>query len=183
MYFPDLKKGELPKKKNFKGPYRILEAYNSVNYSVVDINDPRAKPQRVHSERLIPFEARNTQNNTNTDDAQFIDKNATLVKKPHAAFDTNDEEDQIPLYTFPKQRATLRENPTRVDDESEHDSDSTEIYEAAGGVEPTPLVTVPTPVTNIKYNLRTRTVVEKPREKAEQPTLVRLLDKLTDALK
>ena len=59
LYSPDAdRNARLPKKRNFIGPMRILRKHNRVNFTIVNISDPRAKPQKVHSSRLIPYTPR-----------------------------------------------------------------------------------------------------------------------------
>jgi hypothetical protein len=48
----------LPKRRNFIGPMRIIEQHNKVNFTILDAYNPRAKPTKVHARRLIPITQR-----------------------------------------------------------------------------------------------------------------------------
>lgn len=60
LYAPDVDKSCLPKKKNYIGPFRVLKIHNRVNYSIIDINNVKAKPMKVNAHRLIPYAERRT---------------------------------------------------------------------------------------------------------------------------
>lgn len=83
----------LPKKRNFKGVFRIREKHTPVNYSIQEIDNPRAKLMRVHSSRLIPYTSRNDNLIIREENPEHVEQ--TLPKQlPHAVFD---EVDYIPL--------------------------------------------------------------------------------------
>lgn len=93
MWYPNLDKQErVVKRRSFKGPYRIVEMPTLVNSVVIDINNPKAKSQRVHNERLMPFTSRRADLEI-TDDI-IEDVNLTVPKtRPLPEF--GDEADNI----------------------------------------------------------------------------------------
>lgn len=51
-------RSDLPKKPKFEGPFRIREKHGAVNYSIENVNETNRRVQKVHINRLIPFEQR-----------------------------------------------------------------------------------------------------------------------------
>lgn len=199
LYFPNLQKCGLPKKKNFKGPYRVVERHNLVNYTIIDINDPKGQLQKVHADRLIPFTERETAPEIINIDARSNTMKGGNAQKTPPQFDTMSEEEEHLLLSVctkhdegTKTGFNTAKPNTLADNDSRSDSDQTEIYPLMDHA----IKNNENQTTNrenqiknkenpVRYNLRNRSVPQQLNTESkpiEQPTIVKWLDSITNAL-
>lgn len=99
-----------PKRRNYSGPFRILEKCNEVNYVISDTLKPHSKPQRVHSRRLLPLQTRKSNLTYNGEKRPSAIELAPPINRPHASFESSDSDSEvdIPLAFLFRQRAKER---------------------------------------------------------------------------
>lgn len=118
VYSPDSdRNSNLPKKRSYIGPMRIVKIHTPVNVSIIDPINTKAKEQRVHVERLIPYTERKQELDYLT---QLVRENhATcptsyqpdILKKPPAVFDDMTDADILQtLVLYPQQTGTELSN-------------------------------------------------------------------------
>lgn len=204
LYSPDMDRNSgLPKKRSYKGPFRVVERHNLVNYSIMDISDAKKKIQKVNSDRLIPFEERNFKF---LPELKTTEEEECLVSKPkpHAQFDAeSDSEDELPLAEFlrrtklinsesnqrqrlnvhcdlPEQAQELScSNESEPGQELNYDSDATETY--------SPKMQENQKLeensnNSSRYNLRPRNSNTQPTDN-EPHIAVKWLERITEALR
>lgn len=97
-----------PKKRNYVGPYRVLERCNDVNYLIIDTSNPHKSPQRVHARRLLPFQTRgdNLTYKGENKPQEIQIASESEIQKPYASFgsDCDSSDDDIPLTFLLKKR-------------------------------------------------------------------------------
>lgn len=102
--------------KTFTGPYRVIEKHSDVNYTVILVNKPFAKPVKVHVDRMFSYVERRLdlqipETSNPIGDASLLqipsnsnhDNNPAPPKSQHdcAPFDSETEtDDYIPPFTF-----------------------------------------------------------------------------------
>lgn len=133
LYSPDSdRNAHLPKRRSYIGPMRILEIHNKVLCTVIDASNPKAKPVKVHTQRLIPYIERRKeldflQKLVQEQKREQQIKGSDILKRPHATFDDLTDTDII---SFTLHSNTKRGNETQNTASCESPlSDATEIYE------------------------------------------------------
>ena len=160
LYSPDTdRNANLPKRRNYIGPMRIIHCHNNkVNYTIQNPSDPKAKPIKVHINRLIPYVERRSEldllhrivrADTQTKESNLPD---SVLEKPHASFGEVLDTDLLPptpqIHSTPKivhtqtqlgpnnaSDFTMPVNGDSVSSVTDQctvencDSDNTEIYE------------------------------------------------------
>lgn len=101
LHTPNLERNKSSiKKPSFDGPYEIIQRHNDVNYTIRDWRNPRAKLQRVHIERLLPYQERDPKfeliDNTPNTTPKYIDTEAEANITPTLPEEQEWDED-IPL--------------------------------------------------------------------------------------
>ena len=146
LYSPDADRNSPnPKKRNYVGPMRIISQDNNVNFTIIDATKPGAKPQKVNSQRLIPFAERTAELDYLTrlilEDKpadQEQPTNLSTSTSKHAVFDEiNPLELSFLLPPFSSSQTMYSSNTSFSDpfhtpqDTSSHCSEDTEIYEVS----------------------------------------------------
>lgn len=132
LHAPDMdRNAHLPKKRQFRGPFRVLKSFNKVNYSILDIQNAKAKPYRVHVDRIIPVIPRNK----NLEYLENVVRNQDpilqqdeIFTRPHATFDDLTEEQLLMALSFPPADATQTAPNAVIGSPA---SDTTELYDFA----------------------------------------------------
>lgn len=169
LLYPEMdRNAHLPKRRNYHGPYRIVDIHSSVNYSIQDTRNTKAKTMKVHSSRLIPYTER--RKNLEVIEEEEETRPQTIPKSlPPAQFD--DEEEALPQTFWITSRTNPPVNvhevgPRQVTGENGNDSqsfsdDETQIYD----VEQELRTSTPAPVQQARtnshrYNLRSQNRAE-----------------------
>lgn len=147
--------------KKFSGPYRVIEKHSDLNYSIVQISKPRAKPIRCHVDRLFAYEERRT--DLLLPDSQQISKVSHAEKSerrkdtiPYWFCEESETDDYCPPYYHSQQKSSTNNTSNTGVEKSKGNIPDNDISNAA-----TEISNNTTPVnkpTHSRYNLRSRAI-------------------------
>jgi hypothetical protein len=174
MYSPDTdRNSHLPKRRNYVGPMRILQVHNRVLCTVIDASNPKAKPVKVHTQRLIPYIERKreldflyklVQEQKSTQD---LNNGANALDKPHATFDELTDDDLI-TYALHTANNTGENGFVQTHQRNASHSHTTEIYDSGEDIVPTPSpiedTSLQPPIPTHNYYLRSGSGAQTPSE-------------------
>lgn len=203
IYSPEMDRhNRTVKKRNYKGPMRIVTKYNAVNYTVIDPAQRNSKPQKVHCARLIPFQERRPEleyNPTIESPNSSSQLNFSQQKQPPPQFSDDKASNQTPpFYYLVTTNDTDTPHADPVVSPSTSHSDTTEIYDVSPQVKNTHI-----PPTH-SYNLRSTNqsndslpaisssvsladkiynwALQATESSDQPPSTIKFLDRISDAL-